>query len=1316
MNNSDPFNNLVLIKLNTQYDWDAWYSAFKFNAKIYGVWEQCDPDAALEDAPEAPSATEDTIIEYLKKQRNADAGASTAAEGSTAYEPSVEEIKAEMERRNQLKQEAQKKAQETNSRTDPIWKWILHTVDPNRIETVLLELNNRNLFSVRAVVYTLRSHLAPAQSVNVETAREVYKNVMDKAQQGSVRPDQWAVEWHKAMLRGKQYNIPEVEGITGIKYFLQTVSKRLAPAWGEAMLINLSTQESMNEKVRSLDEYARMFNTAIASLNPPSRPGIFATLGESTNNKEPSTSPKNKNKGKKNGGGGVENECPCGGVKRKETHKWPPSECDRLAVAVTGQPIHAERKFDHMKTEFKVRVWKRLHEEKWNRLRNNLQSAGWVLANPGKDGADDAIEYRNITATVLNLQLFQQQSARSVFFTADKQHPLVHSTLLDNCGAMHIVNDFSLLEKDSIVHCEGNESVEAGGIALPISAKGKRVIRGAFRFKNGRGTGDLSLDNVAVVEGFPVNIVSEVLLGKSGVWYCGLDYTLRMGKSVETSEIVRSLIQKFNVVFFEYKPLAIYLLPCSDDALRIRQPRLIATAMRGQEQASGAFPLREDTEDLWHARTGHLGSEALRRLVQSARGVRIKGTQRIQCEHCSITHAQRVISSRRSENRAIRPFFRICWDLFDFPRAFDGAKWALVIKDEFSGKLFCFTLTEKSTPAVEPVIRDFEGWVHRQFGLLVCKIRQDNDRATISLPHHRSSSFEVWAESEGIDLETPPVNTHEPNGGAERAGQEVITKSIKMRVGANLPESLWPEVTKAAVWLYNMSPSTAHGMRSPNEVILQWFRGNFRFVEPSMVNARTRDLRPNWNGIFAYGCRAYPLLQERAAGLDRRGFKVLPRGHIGYLVGYRATNIYRIWVPSLSRVISTRDVRFDEHTFYTPNTEGQVGQPVEVLRALIETLNVPVSQDVGVVEQELGGLDFQREREEPEPETTPDEEAEAESSIAAPEGEVVSQDSGVEAQNNNDARGKGLITPEQTPGPDYGVIQPSERAHGQLVPSSSDERSTSPADSAGNYSFGGETTTPSPERHQEGGGNGETPVPTTEEDDDFYSAKSSSSSSESQSDEDLPPPMPPTRARGRGRGRARSRAETRQPTRSSRRLAGQTPGNQAMAVLLTDMIYTDSFIEFDTLKRPSPSEFPLHFSTLVFTCLPEQQKAIAEGARTHKTVHAVFAAATRHAKGGRTHRNELHKLPKNYKGLENHPLRQEFLAAMDKEIGVLKEKNTWRVISRTNARTRPLPLKWVYTYKFDKDGYLDRVKARICVRGDLQEQDSLVSTYAATNY
>jgi hypothetical protein len=50
---------------------------------------------------------------------------------------------------------------------------------------------------------------------------------------------------------------------------------------------------------------------------------------------------------------------------------------------------------------------------------------------------------------------------------------------------------------------------------------------------------------------------------------------------------------------------------------------------------------------------------------------------------------------------------------------------------------------------------------------------------------------------------------------------------------------------------------------------------------------------------MAFGCRAYPLNKEREAKSSKRAFKVMPRGHIGYLVGYRGTNIYTIWVPAL---------------------------------------------------------------------------------------------------------------------------------------------------------------------------------------------------------------------------------------------------------------------------------------------------------------------------------------------------------------------------------------------------------------------------------
>ncbi|KJZ69686.1 hypothetical protein HIM_10933 [Hirsutella minnesotensis 3608] len=53
------------------------------------------------------------------------------------------------------------------------------------------------------------------------------------------------------------------------------------------------------------------------------------------------------------------------------------------------------------------------------------------------------------------------------------------------------------------------------------------------------------------------------------------------------------------------------------------------------------------------------------------------------------------------------------------------------------------------------------------------------------------------------------------------------------------------------------------------------------------------------------------------AQLGRKKLKKLdPRAHIGYLVGYNSTNIFRIWVPQLQKVISTRDVTFDERTFF----------------------------------------------------------------------------------------------------------------------------------------------------------------------------------------------------------------------------------------------------------------------------------------------------------------------------------------------------------------------------------------------------------------
>lgn len=102
------------------------------------------------------------------------------------------------------------------------------------------------------------------------------------------------------------------------------------------------------------------------------------------------------------------------------------------------------------------------------------------------------------------------------------------------------------------------------------------------------------------------------------------------------------------------------------------------------------------------------------------------------------------------------------------------------------------------------------------------------------------------------------------------------------------------------------------------------------------MRTATADLRPDWSRIYAYGCRAYPLNRDRAARRNRRSFKILLRGHIRYLVGYRASNIYRIWVPSLDEVFTTRNVTFDEQRYFE-------GRQFELLKAeaalIIHTLS-----------------------------------------------------------------------------------------------------------------------------------------------------------------------------------------------------------------------------------------------------------------------------------------------------------------------------------------------------------------------------------------
>ena len=47
-----------------------------------------------------------------------------------------------------------------------------------------------------------------------------------------------------------------------------------------------------------------------------------------------------------------------------------------------------------------------------------------------------------------------------------------------------------------------------------------------------------------------------------------------------------------------------------------------------------------------------------------------------------------------------------------------------------------------------------------------------------------------------------------------------------------------------------------------------------------------------------------------------------PRAWIGFLIGYSSSNIYRVWIPAQNKVISTRDVIFNEDEFFDGNVQS----------------------------------------------------------------------------------------------------------------------------------------------------------------------------------------------------------------------------------------------------------------------------------------------------------------------------------------------------------------------------------------------------------
>ena len=209
---------------------------------------------------------------------------------------------------------------------------------------------------------------------------------------------------------------------------------------------------------------------------------------------------------------------------------------------------------------------------------------------------------------------------------------------------------------------------------------------------------------------------------------------------------------------------------------------------------------RPVSAELWHHRLGHPNVEALMHLINHATGARIRGPTTVQCDQCGQAKVKRKVD--RPPRQESKPGQRVAIDFHDFEKAYEKSKHLALVTDRCTGMMWDYYLSERDAQSIISCLRHFFNMMEMQYDEKVKVIECDNEIYSRKLEVRR------FIESESRKIEPSAPYTQSQNGGAARAGGAVKDKIRAM--SGNLPEDLWPELTRAAVYLLNWIPRYRH--------------------------------------------------------------------------------------------------------------------------------------------------------------------------------------------------------------------------------------------------------------------------------------------------------------------------------------------------------------------------------------------------------------------------------------------------------------------------------------------------------------------------
>ena len=346
--------------------------------------------------------------------------------------------------------------------------------------------------------------------------------------------------------------------------------------------------------------------------------------------------------------------------------------------------------------------------------------------------------------------------------------------------------------------------------------------------------------------------------------------------------------------------------------------------------------INEDSSMLWHRRLGHISIDRIKRLVKDGVLSTLDYTDFETCVDC--IKGKQTNKSKKHANRSSNILEIIHTDICCPDMDMPGQKYFITFIDDYSRYMYVYLLHNKYEAL--DAFKIFKAEVENQCGKQIQIVRSDRDGEYYGRYTENGQApgpFAKFLQEHGIVAQHTMPGSPDQNGVAERRNRTLVDMVRSMLSNSNLPQFLWTDALKTAVYILNRVP-TKVVPKTPFEIWKGW--------KPSLRHMRV------------WGCPS----EVRIYNPHEK--KLNPRTLSGFFIGYAKTSKgYRFYCPSHStRIVESRNAKFLENDMISgrdrfrdlilvhDHIETQPSTSYERLVIVHHTPQVPISLEQPIIE------------------------------------------------------------------------------------------------------------------------------------------------------------------------------------------------------------------------------------------------------------------------------------------------------------------------------------------------------------------------------